>query len=175
MEGVRTFLESSTIHGLGYISTTKKLVRLLWILIVISGFTGAGILIYQSFQDWSDNPVTTTIETLPINKMTFPKVTVCPPKNTYTDLNYDIMMAENMTLDNDTRDELTNYALDLLNFDMYETVMTNLSKIEDNDRYYNWYHGITKMSLPSFDDQGVNYRVTTRATLGWLKSKILLF
>ena len=34
MEGVRAFLESSTIHGLTYISTTKKCARLFWILVV---------------------------------------------------------------------------------------------------------------------------------------------
>ena len=86
MEGLRTFLESSTIHGLGYISTTRKLVRFFWIVVVILGFTGAGVIIYQSFQDWQDNPITTTIETRPIREITYPKVTVCPPKNTYTDL-----------------------------------------------------------------------------------------
>ena len=110
MEGVRAFLESSTIHGLVYISTTeKKLVKTCWILVVIGGFTAAGYMIYQSFQDWHESPVKTTIETLPITKITFPKVTVCPPKNTYTDLNYDLMMTENMTLNYDTRRELSNY------------------------------------------------------------------
>ena len=98
MEGVKTFLESSTIHGLGYISTIRRLVKLFWVIVVIAGFTGAGVLIYRSFQDWDENPVTTTIETRPITEITFPKVTVCPPKDTYTDLNYDLMMTENMIL-----------------------------------------------------------------------------
>ena len=106
MENIRSFLESSTIHGLAYISTGRKYVRLFWILVVIAGFTGAGVIIHQSFQSWDESPVKTTIETHPIAEITFPKVTVCPPKNTYTDLNYDLMMAENMTLDNETRNEL---------------------------------------------------------------------
>ena len=71
-------------------------------------------MIYKSFQDWQDNPVTTTIETRPIAEITFPKVTVCPPKDTFTDLNYDLMMTENMTLDNETRNKLRNYALELM-------------------------------------------------------------
>ena len=103
MEKLNTFLESSTIHGLSYIAAGRKYVRLFWILVVIGGFSGAGVIIYQSFQSWADSPVTTTIETQPISEITFPKVTVCPPKNTYTDLNYDLMMTENMTVDNDTR------------------------------------------------------------------------
>ena len=114
MENVRNFLESSTIHGLAHIATGRKNVRLFWTLVVIVGFTGAGILIHTSFESWNESPVKTTIETVPITDITFPEVTVCPPKNTYTDLNYDLMMTENMTLDTDTKQELTNYALELL-------------------------------------------------------------
>merc|ERR1712197_24557 len=139
MENIRNFLESSTIHGLTYISTTRKYVRLSWVLIVTAGFSGAGYLIYQSFQSWAESPVKTTIETLPITEITFPKVTVCPPKNTYTDLNYDLMMAENMTLDNDTRKELENYVVEMLYDKLHDIFMKNMNKLEERDRYYNWY------------------------------------
>ena len=73
--------------------------RILWISIVLAGFTGAGVLNYQSFQDWNESPVKTSIETLPITETEtiFSKVTVCP-KNAYTDLNYDLMMTENETI-----------------------------------------------------------------------------
>ena len=73
MENVKNFLESSTIHGLAYIATGRKHVRLFWLLIVITGFTGAGFLIHTSFKSWADSPVKTTIETLPITEITFPK------------------------------------------------------------------------------------------------------
>ena len=89
MEGFRTFLEHSTIHGLVHISRTRKSVRLFWIFVVFLGFIGSGVMIYQSLEAWEENPVSTTIEKRPITEITFPKVTVCPPKNTYTDLNYD--------------------------------------------------------------------------------------
>ena len=82
MENIKTFLESSTIHGLSYISTSRKCLRIFWVLTIILGFTSAGILIYQSFLDWHDNPETTTIAIRPIEEINFPKVTVCPPKNT---------------------------------------------------------------------------------------------
>ena len=140
------FLESSTIHGLAYINTNRKLVKVLWTIVVILGFTGAGILIYQSFEAWDEDPVKTTIETVPITDITFPKVTVCPPKNTYTDLNYDLMMTKNMTLDNDTRNDLLNYAVDHLYDELYDKIMTDLNMLKDNDRYYNWYHGHTKFN-----------------------------
>ena len=76
MEGVNTFLESSTIHGLTYISTTRKYVRLFWSLVVLMGFLGASLLIKESFDSWSEIPVMTNIETVPITDIEFPKVTV---------------------------------------------------------------------------------------------------
>ena len=117
MEGVRIFLESSTIHGLAYISTTRKWVKIFWILVVVSGFAGAGYIIKESFDSWSESPVKTTIETLPMDELKFPKVTVCPPKNTFTDLNYDLMMTENITLTQEMRDDMFKYAVDVLKED----------------------------------------------------------
>ena len=115
MEGVRLFLESSTIHGLSYISISRKYVRLFWILVVITGFVGACLLIKESFDSWSASPVKTTVETFPISEIKFPKLTVCPPKNTFTDLNYDLMMTVNHTLTDEIRDEVFKYALELIN------------------------------------------------------------
>ena len=115
MKNIKEFLGSSTIHGLAYISSTRKFTRIIWFLVVIGGITGAGFMIYESF----DNPVNTVTVTLPITEITLPKVTVCPPKNTFTNLNYDLMMLENMTLDNDTRDELTQFAVGLIQDQVY--------------------------------------------------------
>ena len=137
MDNIKEFLESTTIHGLTYISLTKKYVRLFWIIVVIAGFTGAGIMIYQSFQDWEENPVKTTEETLPITEITFPKVTVCPPKNTFTDLNFDLIKTRDMTMDDSITTELVNYAAELLYDDFHDSIMQNLSLLVDNDRYYN--------------------------------------
>ena len=109
MEGMKEFLESSTIHGLVYISTTRRFVRLLWLWIVIAGFLGAGILISRSFAGWAESPISTTIETLPIEEVNFPRITVCPPKNTFTNLNYDLMKADNATFDEDQRLNILNY------------------------------------------------------------------
>ena len=198
MEEVRTFLESSTIHGLAYIATSRKHVRIFWIIIVIAGFICAGILIDESFKGWKENPIKTTIETQSIKEITFPKVTVCPPKNTYTDLNYDLMMSENMILDDDTISTLVKNANDVLyeNYaqfvideynntyyngngkeklydTLYELVMKNLSVLEDNDRYYNWYHGYTDIRLPYFrsDDGRVNYNMYTAASSGSISTQ----
>ena len=98
MEGLKNYLESATVHGLAYISQTRNFAKIFWILVVISGFTGAGVLIHQSFANWQESPVKTTVETLPISEVTFPKISVCPPVKKLTNLNYDIVMAENNSL-----------------------------------------------------------------------------
>ena len=103
MEEVRSFLESSTIHGLAYISLTRRSVRVFWILVVIAGFIGAGVLIFQSFHSWEASPEKTTIRTMSIQDVKFPKVTVCPPRDTYTNLNYDLMIAPDIKLDIENR------------------------------------------------------------------------
>ena len=105
MDGFKAFLETTSIHGLGYISTTRKWSRLFWILVVIAGFTGAVFLIYESFHSWTKNPVITTIDTLPIADLTLPRITVCPPKNTFTDLNYDLYMTEKRNFSKEFFDE----------------------------------------------------------------------
>ena len=69
MENIKLFLESSTIHGLAHISSTRKTLRLFWIVVVFVGFVGAGIIIFESFQSWDESPIKTTLETLPIEKM----------------------------------------------------------------------------------------------------------
>ena len=165
MESIQTFLESSTIHGLSYISTTRRHKRLFWIIVVLTGFIAAGFIIYQSFQAWEESPVKTTIETRPITEVTFPNITVCPPKQTFTDLNYDLLMAENMSISNHTRNELVKYGLEQLYEQLYENLMTRLQSLDDNDRYYNWYHGYTRIFIPYQKSYGLqNYVLTTAAS-----------
>ena len=169
MEGIRTFLESSTIHGLTYISTTRKYTRLFWILVVISGFLTAFLIINQSFNSWSDSPVKTTIETLPISEITLPKVTVCPPRDTYTDLNYDLMLSQNITLTDEMRDEIFEYAFQVLTEDTFPS--SNWSKLHEENRGYNWYHGYSRIIATSNNANGLNIRIDTAATSGVVTTK----
>ncbi len=202
MEGVRTFLESSTIHGLGYIPITRKYARLFWILTVLGGFSTAGYLIQQSFQSWAESPVKTTVETLPISEITFPKITVCPPRNTFTDLNYDLMAIENVSLDepvteldkNETveyeydfilgimvpinglvvmktkNDELREFASEVINDHLY---MDDWMMLEEQNRFYNWYHGFTKIIYPKFSSHrgALKYTIDTIAISGVITTK----
>ena len=142
MQGVRTYLESSTIHGLSYISTTQKCSRIFWVVIVIVGFSGAGELIYDAFQSWALSPISTSEETLPMEQIKFPKVTVCPPKNTFTDLNYDLMQAEN--IEDFDRVQLRDFIIDFIDNHVF---MDDLNKLQEDKRFYNWYYGYSQLTI----------------------------
>ena len=98
------FLDNSTIHGLQYISMEKKLlIKMIWTVLVTVSFYIAITLIRDSIIAWDESPISTNIETLPISEVMFPKVTICPPEGSNTALNYDIMMAQNKTFNQDSR------------------------------------------------------------------------
>ena len=185
MGDFKEFLHVSTIHGLRYIATTKNLGRLFWIFVVFTGklsqlsyklsyklslFTGllgSFYLINQSFQSWAESPIRTTIKTRPITDLTFPKVTVCPPKNSFTDLNYDLIMTRNVALDNETKEELTEYAMEVIQDHIHDEVMANINRLVEENRYYNWYNGITWIELPYYLDDGTfKYNIYTWDTSG---------
>ena len=149
MSEIKNFLEASSIHGVLHIAQSKKYQRLFWMLIVITGFTSAIFLIQQSFKSWDESPITTTIDTLSISKLRFPKITVCPPKNTYTNLNYDLKKSENITITDKTRQELIDYFYELNHDEIFFNFLTDLDLITNENRYFDWYHGYTELVLPS--------------------------
>ena len=130
MENIKHFLNTSSINGVNHINDSRKVTRLFWIFVVFAGFIASGILINQSFNAWKQSPISTTTESVPIADIKFPKVTVCPPKNTYTNLNYDLMKIQNLKLDNETRNVLSDFAVELLNDHMFDEMMTKLNKIQ---------------------------------------------
>ena len=150
MRDLKNFLETSTIHGLQYISTTKNVARLLWTFVVFSSFMSAAYIISLSYKSWKENPITTTVDILPMSQIKFPKVTVCPPRETYTNLNYDITQAEKRTLDIETREMLTDYSLDVIQEALFDRMLTTLNKIQEKDKYYNLYRGYSKFHNPYY-------------------------
>ena len=169
MEGIRSFLNSSSIHGLGHISGTRKLSRFFWIFVVFSGFSFAGFLINQSFVSWAQHPIVTTIETLRADQMKLPKVTVCPPKNSFTDLNYDLMLMRNMSFTYEMVEELSNYA----KYSIDIGYLKYLDNIKDKEHFYNWYRGLSPLELPILRTDGktaphpmIDYTLTSYALSG---------
>ena len=150
MDEFKEFLGTSTIAGLSYISTSKRTAKLFWILVVFSTFTASFVEIWNLFQDWEKNPIKTTSKNLPISQLTLPNITVCPPKNSYLNLNYDIVKSEEVIIDNDTRQELLEYAIEVVQDALHAEMMKNLSILEDPDRFINWYRGYTRIVYPYF-------------------------
>ena len=64
MEGIKNFLESVSIGGLGHISSTRKYAILFWITIVLFANILAGFMIYESFLEWAENPIRTIVKRL---------------------------------------------------------------------------------------------------------------
>ena len=158
----KEFLESSTIHGLFHISNSKRYSRFFWIFVVILGFSGSIFLIVQAFNNWDLDPIKTTIETVPIFHLKLPNITVCPPKDTFTNLNYDLMMMENVNLTAETRLKIERGARQEIQTSYFEMIKTNLNKLDEEGRYYNWYHGYSRISLPwhARDDEAKTLIVT---------------
>ena len=77
------------------------------------GFFGAGILITKSYKEWQENPIATSITTHPIDNLNFPKVTICPPKDSNTALYHDLVTAGNKTLSDESKDSLRKAAYDI--------------------------------------------------------------
>ena len=166
MDHMKTFLDTSTIHGLSWISGSKQFIRFFWIFVVLGGFSGAVYLIHESFYNWKESPISTTVETLPITKLSMPNITVCPPKQSLLNLNFDIMQTKYIGLDQKIRKQLFNSALSIIQEEFFIDIMKNLSKVKDSDRYYNWYHGFTRINYPNFEWNQLRYYVYTSAASG---------
>ena len=151
MEVVWTYIQNASISGLNHIrESTTKLANLFWITIVLMGFLISIVMIHESFIEWSNNPVLTTVETRPISEIKLPKVTVCPPKNTFTDLNYDLMkVAEKVTLTDDKRKEIFYELVEIIEED--DSFIDNMYQINEENRFYNWYHRYTAIYHPRDD------------------------
>ena len=172
MNYFKQFLESSTIHGLAFISSTRKYSRLFWILVVFTGFSIASFLINDAFNNWEASPIKTTIETRPISEISFPKVTVCPPKNSFTDLSYDLKLMENMTMNSTSEKwkQLTGAALKELHDPFFEKLRINFFKLKEKLKLFNWYHGKSLITFPKFKvtQNLLVYKIETIATEGMI-------
>ena len=111
MDTISDFLEGSTIHGLTYISTSKpRIVKVVWTILVITAFLIAGLLITKSYKAWQETPISSSITTYPISFINFPTITVCPPQDSNTAINEDLLRLGKIPYDEKQREFLTNKA-----------------------------------------------------------------
>ena len=89
------------------------------------------------------------------------------------------MKLENVTLDNDTRNDLAKYALNLLNEFQYKEIMRNMSAVQEKNKFYNWYQGITEIEMVGISNWAMsssvldytNYDIETYASSGLIRSR----
>ena len=132
---LQEFLESSTIHGLVHISTAKsKEAKVIWVAIVVACFAIAVHMIVDSYKEWQESPVSTTITTHPITELEFPTVTVCPPRGSNTALNHLLEKVKDVNFTKEERQELLDISkevfIDIPN-KKYAKQMTDLLSIEN--------------------------------------------
>ena len=139
---VREYLEASSLAGLSFISNSKSIwSRSTWISAFLLFIFLAVYQIDSTFKSWDKNPVSTDIEVLPISGVKLPGITVCPPKGSHTALNYDLIRARNITLDDKDRQEILKMVVKSLLEEELNKTDTYLDILRDNDRTRNWLEG----------------------------------
>ena len=81
-KGIKTifdFFDSTTIHGLAYLTNDKsKITRFIWLLIVVIAFSFAGFFLSETLAGYNTKFTSTTIETRNVDQFPFPAVTFYP-------------------------------------------------------------------------------------------------
>ena len=111
----------------------------------------------------------TTISTHSIEDVTFPKIYVCPPKHTYTNLNQDIVDLHNVSLNDDQVKELLSLIEKKTEEIEHKNTMEGVQSFVEKNKFYNWYMGISKASLP-YIFETYQYHFQTWSTQGSIKS-----
>ena len=83
----RTFSRSNWKYGdrfsyLFYISP-NEVVNRLWLLVVSIGFILTFLMTFICCQDWTEEPISTSVVQIPIEHIIFPAVTICPLGGTW--------------------------------------------------------------------------------------------
>ena len=147
MDTLKEFLEVTSIHGLYHISKTKSLRRIFWTLTSTTGFLLSFSMIYESFQNFSKTPISTTIETFPISKVPFPLITVCPVKNTLTNLNYDLVNFQNYHLSRDERNDLVQLFYESLQEVDFKITIEYMKEVTQRHWLIDIYKKLTTVNL----------------------------
>ena len=144
---LKDYFDVSSIHGFGHINGQKSFGKLFWLFVIFSAFVCAGVLVGQSFESWGNNPISTVIETRPILESNFPDVVVCPPENTFTNLNQDLMNADKTELDENLRQSLVSHITEMILDEEFFDAYAVQNDIFEANKYKNWYTGFTLASL----------------------------
>ena len=83
------------------------------------------------------------------------------------------MMTRNISLDEESRQDLAAYAMKLVDGQRFDEIIQNLSIFHEENRYYNWYHENTEMKLAYFikHERTNQYNLTTSAASGGVSTQ----
>ena len=83
----RTFSRSNWIYGdrFSYLfyRSPNEVVNRLWLLVVSIGFILTFLMTFMCCQDWTEEPISTSVVQIPIEHIIFPAVTICPLGGTW--------------------------------------------------------------------------------------------
>ena len=97
---------------------------------------------------------------------------MCPPVGTSTNLNKDLINADNITLDKAARDELEQLAFELIEYNEAVKVFEELESLNEKNMWKNWYHGYTRVAFPNSFDDYFEIRIQTAAVPGSLSTPL---
>ena len=117
-------------------------------MVVILGFSTAGYLINKSYSDWQMSPTLTSITTHPISSLDFPTVTVCPPKDSHSALNYDLMKADNASLSYKNRNGLKKSVAQLFVYSPHEEYARNMIEATNLENIRQVFEGYQSIPTP---------------------------
>ena len=93
--------------------------------------------------------MSTTIETRSISDLAFPGVVICPPKNSFTTLNPDLIRSDKNSWDQNTTRRLEEIFIEAM-FDLnVENKYKTMSSFFEKDMFFNWYKGESMLEFPS--------------------------
>ena len=171
MESLKGFAENTSIHGIYFISSSfKRFERVFWTAVVIGGFICAFVNIGRSAVSWSNSPIKTTIETFPISDITFPTITVCPPRGSMTNLNYDLVSAGDDLIDKEKQKKLLDDFILYFHQKDYERLWSEISELTEENRFVNWYSSTSKRPIRNKRDGEEQLYMISYAPVGSIKT-----
>ena len=146
----------------------SKPAKFAWFVIICTGFLCAGHLIGKSYMAWQASPIVTTITTHSVADLDFPMVTVCPPKGSNTALNYDLILARNVSFTDAMREQLKDAVWRSFIENEHKTYVEKLMNIANPSSMGEIYKGHQSVPLPYGSSKG--FRTLLYAGEGSIKS-----
>ena len=83
-----------------------------------------------------------------------------------------LQFLENLKISEDVKKNIIDEAVKEVH-DLYfeNEVFANMSKLEEENRFINWYHGYTRIRMPYWNSYGLKYNIYTSATTGNFKTQ----